>query len=78
MTGPVVAYLIVITAMVVMAVAAFGAGATALIPIGAILFYASDIAVARNQFVAPGIVNRVWGLPLCYFAQVLLATTAGG
>lgn len=78
MAGPVVAYIVVITVMVVMASAAFGAGATILIPIGALLFYASDIAVARNQFVAPGAVNRVWGLPLYYLAQMLLAATAGG
>ena len=60
------------------AFAAFGAGATTLIPIGAVLFYTSDIAVARNQFVAPGVMNRVWGLTLYYLAQVLLAATAGG
>ena len=78
MTGPVVAYVVVITVMVVMALGAFGAGATIFIPIGAVLFYASDIAVARNQFVAPGNANRVWGLPLYYLAQVLLASTAGG
>jgi uncharacterized membrane protein YhhN len=78
MTGPVVAYVVVITVMVVMALGAFGAGATIFIPIGAVLFYASDIAVARNQFVAPGMANRVWGLPLYYLAQVLLASTAGG
>jgi len=78
MTGPVVAYVVVITVMVVMAFAAFGAGATAFIPIGAVLFYASDVAVARNQFVAPGVVNRMWGLPLYYLAQVLLASTTGG
>ena len=78
MAAPVVAYIVVITVMVVAACAAFGAGATVLIPIGACSFYASDIAVARNQFVAPGIVNRVWGLPLYYLAQVLLASTAGG
>lgn len=64
--------------MVGMAFAAFGAGATVIIPIGAVLFYASDIAVARNQFVAPGVVNRMWGLPLYYLAHVLLASTAGG
>jgi hypothetical protein len=36
------------------------------------------MAVARNRFVAPGVVNRMWGLPLYYLAQVLLASTAGG
>lgn len=77
MRGPVIAYVVVITIMVVVAGGAFGAGATALIPIGAALSYASDIAVARNRFVAPGSVNRLVGLPLYYLAQVLLASTAG-
>lgn len=77
MAGPVVAYVVVISVMVVMSFGAFGAGASALIPIGAALFYASDIAVARNRFVAPGVANRVVGLPLYYLAQVLLASTAG-
>ena len=78
MTLPVIAYVVVISVMVVMSVGAFGAGAMALIPIGAALFYASDIAVARNQFVAPAVANRVVGLPLYYLAQMLLASTAGG
>ena len=78
MAGPVGAYIVVITVMVVMAFAAFGAGATILIPIGAVPFSTSDIAVARNQFVAPGVMTRVRGLPLYYLAQVLLAATAGG
>ena len=78
MTAPVIAYLVVITVMVVLAVGAYGSGATVLIPLGAALFYLSDIAVARNQFVAPGIGNRLVGLPLYYLAQVLLASTAGG
>jgi uncharacterized membrane protein YhhN len=78
MAGPIVAYLVVITVMVVMAFAACGAGATILIPVGAVSFSASDIAVARDRFVAPGIANRVWGLPLYSLAQALLAATAGG
>lgn len=78
MMGPVVAYVFVITVMVVAAVGALGDGATAIIPVGAVLFYLSDIAVARNQFVAPGIANRLVGLPLYYLAQILLASTAGG
>jgi uncharacterized membrane protein YhhN len=78
MACAVVAYIVVITVMVVMAFAAFGAGATILIPIGAVLFSTSDIAVAQNQFVAPGVMTRVRGLPLYYLAQVLLAATAGG
>ena len=41
--------------------------------LGAVLFAASDLAVARDQFVRPGLANRVVGLPLYYAAQVLLA-----
>jgi uncharacterized membrane protein YhhN len=48
-----------------------------LVQAGAALFYASDILVARDRFVAPGLVNRVVGLPLYYGAQVLLAFTVG-
>lgn len=78
MAGPVIAYIVVISVMVVMAAGAYGSGATALVPIGATLFFLSDIAVARNQFVSPGVANRVVGLPLYYLAQILLASTAGG
>jgi uncharacterized membrane protein YhhN len=77
MTGPVVAYIVVISVMVVLAFGAFGDGATWLIPVGATLFFVSDLFVARNQFVAPGVTNRVWGLPLYYLAQVLLALSIG-
>ena len=75
MKGPVIAYVVVISAMVVAAFGTFGAGGTWLIPSGAVLFFISDLFVARNQFVNAGIVNRVWGLPIYYAAQTLLALT---
>jgi len=40
---------------------------------GAVTFYVSDLSVARDRFLAPGFVNRLWGLPLYYGAQLLLA-----
>ena len=40
---------------------------------GAVLFAVSDISVARDQFVRPAFINRLWGLPLYYAAQLLLA-----
>jgi hypothetical protein len=40
---------------------------------GALLFYLSDLAVARDRFVRPGLANRLVGLPLYYAGQVLLA-----
>jgi uncharacterized membrane protein YhhN len=73
MTGPVTAYVVIISAMVAAAIGATAAGATGLILIGAIAFYVSDLAVARNRFVAPGAINRYWGLPLYYLGQLLLA-----
>jgi uncharacterized membrane protein YhhN len=41
--------------------------------LGAVLFAASDLFVARDRFVRPGLANRALGLPLYYAAQVLLA-----
>lgn len=73
MIGPVVGYIVVISAMVVTAIAAVAAGAGILILVGASLFYLSDLAVARDRFVSPGFFNRVWGLPLYYAGQLLIA-----
>ena len=73
MKVPVIAYIVVISVMVVLAHGTIGGEATWLIPVGASLFFVSDLFVARNQFVAPGTTNRIWGLPLYYTAQVLLA-----
>jgi uncharacterized membrane protein YhhN len=73
MTVPVVVYVVVISAMVAAAVGATAAGNTPLMLIGAMAFYVSDLAVARNRFVAPGAINRFWGLPLYYLGQLLLA-----
>jgi uncharacterized membrane protein YhhN len=44
-----------------------------LVALGACLFFASDLAVARDKFVARSFVNRAWGLPAYYAAQLLLA-----
>jgi uncharacterized membrane protein YhhN len=65
------AYIVVISTMVVAA-----AGTTEpVILLGALLFYVSDLAVARERFVAPSSWNRAWGLPLYYAAQLVLAST---
>jgi uncharacterized membrane protein YhhN len=70
---PVVGYVVIISAMLATAVGATAAGATVLILVGAVAFYLSDLAVARNRFVSPDVLNRVWGLPLYYLGQILLA-----
>ncbi len=70
---PVKAYVAVITVMVALAASTFAAGGEASLLIGAAAFYLSDLAVARDRFVTPGLVNRALGLPLYYFAQLCLA-----
>ncbi len=67
------AYVIAIVTMGSLAVAHSAATGTWLVAAGALSFTASDISVARDRFVAPGFLNRAWGLPLYYSAQLLLA-----
>ena len=73
MRVPIGAYMLVIGLMCVAAIGAYGAGAPWMIPVGAVMFTASDIAVVRDRFVSKGFVNRAWGLPLYYAAQLLIA-----
>lgn len=75
MKGPVVAYVAVISAMVIAAAGATAAGGTGAMLAGAVLFYLSDITVARDRFVAPGPGNGLVGLPLYYGAQLVLAAS---
>lgn len=78
---PVLAYMVVISIMVC---AAASLAATSTIPpaaragvlTGAVLFYLSDIFVARQRFVISAHINRQLGLPLYYSAQFLLAFSA--
>jgi uncharacterized membrane protein YhhN len=73
MRGAVLAYVLVISAMVVLAAGAAGASGDAAILAGAVAFYVSDLAVARERFVAHSYTNKIWGLPLYYGAQLVLA-----
>jgi len=75
MRAPVAAYAVVISAMVACAVGTVVREGDVRILAAAIGFYCSDLSVARDRFVAPGPVNRVWGLPLYYAAQFLFAWT---
>ena len=74
--GPVVAYMVVISVMVALAAGVAIEGAPAATFPAAALFYVSDLAVARDRFVAPGVDNRVWGLPVYYAAQLAFAWSA--
>ncbi|MCA9570333.1 MAG: lysoplasmalogenase [Myxococcales bacterium] len=65
----VMAYIAVISVMVALAV---GVGDPRLL-VAALLFYASDLCVARERFVEHAPVNRYVGLPLYYAGQLLFA-----
>lgn len=78
----VMAYVLVITAMVWAALAVFNSALVMppgswVILLGAALFYLSDLCVARDRFDTPGWVNRLVGLPLYYGGQFLIAFSVG-
>jgi uncharacterized membrane protein YhhN len=71
MRVPVGACVAVITTMLVVALASWPERMLA--TVGAILFTASDLAVARERFIAPSRWNPRVGLPLYYGGQILIA-----
>jgi uncharacterized membrane protein YhhN len=74
----VAAYVVVISAMVVSAAASMGRVPSWPVMVGACGFYLSDLAVARERFVIDSFLNRLWGLPLYYGAQLVLASSVAG
>ena len=79
---PVIAYIIVITVMVIGAWSVLGdaklnAVGRMLVFIGAASFYFSDLFVARDRFLNSGFINRLIGLPMYYCGQFLLAFSVG-
>jgi uncharacterized membrane protein YhhN len=68
-------YVIVICTMVVAACAAADGVESWSIAAGATLFALSDVAVARDRFVTRSFINRAWGLPLYFTAQLILGST---
>ena len=77
MRAPVQAYLLVISLMLVTATGCAWSLARPDIFAGALLFYVSDLSVARDRFVAPGFWNGAWGLPAYFGGQLVLAYGAG-
>jgi uncharacterized membrane protein YhhN len=73
---PVRAYVGVITLMVVTAAGSHVDVAELRLPVGAVAFYLSDLAVALDRFVPSERRHRYWGLPLYYGGQLLLAWAA--
>jgi uncharacterized membrane protein YhhN len=75
---PVLAYIAIITAMVIGAASLAGTDTVrfpgrALAFTGALLFYVSDIFVARQRFVTQNFFNRAVGLPLYFAGQFMIA-----
>ncbi|MGQ9731726.1 MAG: lysoplasmalogenase [Candidatus Zipacnadales bacterium] len=70
--GPVIAYMLVISAMVACASALRPVPTRTLVMVGAMLFYVSDIFVARWRFVDPSGLNAYGCYPLYYTACLLL------
>jgi len=77
MAWPVRIYMIVIGVMSALACGVTAAGGPWAVALGALAFTASDVSVARDRFVRHEFLNRAWGLPLYYGAQLLLAATPG-
>lgn len=75
MKRPVDGYILVITTMVATAYGAWSSGGSTVMLLGAVAFYLSDLSVARDRFVASAFINRLWGLPMYYVAQLLLGST---
>lgn len=73
MRVPVAVYIVVISIMVSVGL---GAEQPTFVRIGAPLFALSDLLVARERFIVSDARNRMWGLPMYYTAQVLIALSA--
>lgn len=77
--NPVLAYLLVITLMLASTIASLNHSVAPKLQVaGALLFYLSDLCVARESFVVKSRLNAMVGLPLYYAAQWLLVATLGG
>ena len=79
---PVLIYILVITLMASGAWAVFWKSSfqisgRALILAGAFCFYVSDLFVARHRFIKEEYRNRLFGLPLYYTGQFMLAFSVG-
>ena len=70
---PVRAYIAVISLMVIFAYGTRGRGGSVLIPVGATLFFLSDLSVAALWLVQTDYPTYVLGLPFYYAGQVCLA-----
>lgn len=80
---PVILYVITIATMVIAAIAVARANGSDnphwyVFLAGASLFFVSDLAVARDRFVARTFANKAWGLPAYFSGQLLIAWSLFG
>ena len=75
--APVLAYIVIISLMAATATGCTADGAPFRLLIGVLLFFLSDIVVARQRFIKAAFLNRVVSLPLYCAGQLLIASTAG-
>lgn len=73
MKTPITVYTLVITAMLLCACLSAGHPASVWVLAGSFGFAISDLAVAREHFVARAASNGVWGTPLYFGSQSMLA-----
>jgi len=77
--GPVAGYSLIIGAMAMMSVGTLAHANPEIdawrLAIGAVAFAVSDISVAMDKFVQRRVINRLWGLPLYFGAQIILASS---
>lgn len=71
--APVTAYLAVILVMCAAAAGYSVATGSWQVLLAAVMFAASDVAVARDRFLVRSFRNKAWGLPVYYVAQLILA-----
>lgn len=72
---PVYMYMVIISCMVSLAIGAWAYSGLWNLPVGALMFYVSDMFVARDRFRKSDNWNFVIGGPLYFAAQVFLAST---
>ena len=77
MRTPILIYSLVISLMLLSAMMkltdiTWSANASALVSLGALLFYLSDIVLAWNKFVAPIQYGRIYNIGLYHLGQITL------
>lgn len=74
--GAVIGYSAILTLMLSAAIGTYTKQHSTILLSAAVLFYLSDLMVAQDKFIREAFVNRLFGLPMYYAAQLLFAATA--